>query len=326
MTEARFGLTDEQMALLLSPLHPGRVQQDNKGMSHLAGWDVRRWLTRIFGPVGWSDKTLSTDLVNESKIKLKNGRDGWQIIYRVEVRLTVKNIDGIVLTTFEDGAVGDANLPDLAQAHDMAFKTALTQALKRCAMNLGDQFGLSLYNKGSVDPVVVRTAVWNPPQDVEAPSIAGASEDVQGDEEMITDDEGDDYSATIGADADAQDTILFDALKQQTQGATTVAELAAAGDRVKASLKRLSQAQIKELQRAWKEANTMLIMASLDDQIESMRLGFEGSPPTREAYQKVMGGIEKADLDPETHASFVKQLNEAFNQATSYLEDASAPQ
>jgi hypothetical protein len=40
----------------------------------------------------------------------------------------------------------------------MAIKTAETQALKRCAINLGDQFGLSLYRNGSTAPLVRKLA------------------------------------------------------------------------------------------------------------------------------------------------------------------------
>jgi hypothetical protein len=36
----------------------------------------------------------------------------------------------------------------------MAIKTAESQAFKRCAINLGDQFGLSLYNNGGTGSVV----------------------------------------------------------------------------------------------------------------------------------------------------------------------------
>jgi hypothetical protein len=39
----------------------------------------------------------------------------------------------------------------------MAIKTAESDALKRAAINLGDQFGLSLYNNGATAPVVIQT-------------------------------------------------------------------------------------------------------------------------------------------------------------------------
>ena len=56
-------------------------------------------------------------------------------------------------------ATGSANnLPSRGDAHDFAIKNADSYALKRAAKDLGDQFGLSLYNKGSLEPVV-RTSV-----------------------------------------------------------------------------------------------------------------------------------------------------------------------
>src|SRR5206468_12576286 len=51
------------------------------------------------------------------------------------------------------------NLPDYGDAHDFAAKNAVSYALKRCATDLGDQFGLSLYNKGQLAPLVAGTLV-----------------------------------------------------------------------------------------------------------------------------------------------------------------------
>jgi hypothetical protein len=171
-------LSTEQIDQLLAPLAPSRVQHDNKGMSHLAAWDVRRYLIRIFGPTGWNIETISCDLIFEKETQTKAGRSAWYVGYRVQSRLTIRDGIGGYTTFFEDGAVGDATLPTLGDAHDMAMKTALSQALKRCAMNLGDQFGLSLYNSGSTHAVVGRSLAHPKVAEVEA------TEDVQGDTEM----------------------------------------------------------------------------------------------------------------------------------------------
>jgi hypothetical protein len=158
------GLTPQQVQLLLSPLHFGRVRELN-GNSHLEAWDVRRWLTRIFGFTGWSDEILSCELVHEQfwpvmdKGKPVPGKNRCTAVYRVTLRLTVKDAHGNVLGFWDDAATGDAvNQASVGDAHDLALKTAVSQALKRCAVNLGDQFGLSLYNKGSIAPVVLRLA------------------------------------------------------------------------------------------------------------------------------------------------------------------------
>lgn len=164
-------LTEQQVAFLLSPISEKRVRH-LRGMSHLEAWDVRRQLIRIFGFDGFTVETLKLELVHENgnpnyRKKNKQGEEygaaytAWTIVYRAEVRLTVKATNGLPLTVFEDAAAGDAvNQPSVGDAHDLAMKTALSQALKRCAVNLGDQFGLSLYNDGSQAPVVLRSLAY----------------------------------------------------------------------------------------------------------------------------------------------------------------------
>ncbi|MCG7524910.1 Rad52/Rad22 family DNA repair protein [Streptomyces sp. OfavH-34-F] len=157
-------LTAEQITTLLAPINPSRVQTLNR-QSHVEAWDVRRWLNRVFGFAGWSTETL--ELVCVSEREISKGR--WTVIYRAQARLTVKTPDGRALSLWEDAAMGDSrNQPSLGDAHDMAMKTALSQALKRCAVNLGDGFGLSLYNDGSRRPVVQWSAVHTAPKDPEA--------------------------------------------------------------------------------------------------------------------------------------------------------------
>lgn len=158
MSTAPARLTEQQVAFLLQPISEKRVRHLS-GMSHLEAWDVRRQLIRVFGFDGFTVETMSLDLVSEREAK--PGSNRWTVVYRAQVRLTIKATDGRPLTVFEDAAAGDAiNQPKLGDAHDFAMKTALSQALKRCAVNLGDQFGLSLYNEGSQAPVVLRSLAY----------------------------------------------------------------------------------------------------------------------------------------------------------------------
>lgn len=170
MTTTTGRLTDQQASFLLQPISSNRVR-NLRGMSHLEAWDVRRQLIRIFGFEGFTVETLALDLAHErSEVRRKRKKDGteygdpytaWTIVYRAQVRLTVKTTDGQTIAMFEDAAAGDAvNQPSVGDAHDLAMKTALSQALKRCAVNLGDQFGLSLYNDGSRDAVVMRSLAY----------------------------------------------------------------------------------------------------------------------------------------------------------------------
>lgn len=159
-------LTAEQYSMLTAPLHPSRVQRAN-GHSHLAAWDIRRHLIRAFGYGGWDVETLALDLVREiehapGEVTYANGgsntRTAWTVVYRAQVRLIIRTEDDLELCHYDDAAAGDAvNQPSLGDAHDLAAKTALSQALKRCAVNLGDQFGLSLYRAGEAGASVQRT-------------------------------------------------------------------------------------------------------------------------------------------------------------------------
>lgn len=152
-------LNAKQVEQLLRPVNPRRVQKDRDGMSHLAGYDVSAHLTRIFGFGGWEKRIRSLELVSEAELKdTKRDRMGWHVTYRCLMTLHVKDPAGNVIWSNDDGATGSAsNLPAKGDAHDFAMKNAITYALKRCAKDLGDQFGLSLYNKGSLDPLIIRT-------------------------------------------------------------------------------------------------------------------------------------------------------------------------
>ena len=149
-------LSTDQVNFLLKPLNPARVRQ-SQGNSHLEAWDIRRHLLRVFGWGGWDFHVVECTCISErSKWNDDNPLVGRHtVVYRVIGRLTIKSADGTPLAVFEDGAVGDGiNQPSLEAAHDFALKTAMSQALKRCAVNLGDAFGLGLYNGGRVEPVV----------------------------------------------------------------------------------------------------------------------------------------------------------------------------
>ena len=151
-------LSNAQYEQLLKPLNSTRIakrKQGNSGptLSYLEAWDVRAHLTRIFGFGGWSSEVLEAVAVFDEK----NGNN-FDVSYRVTLRLTIHGIrldggDAI----FTEAAVGSAHLPQRGEAHDMACKTAESDALKRAAMNLGTQFGLSLYDSGRTGDVVGRT-------------------------------------------------------------------------------------------------------------------------------------------------------------------------
>lgn len=141
----------ELTALLLRPIKQHRVFRKD-GQSHLAAWDVRAHLIRCFGFAGWSAETVAMELIHDLETTTKSGKPARKVAYRAHVRLTIHATGA----TYSEWATGEAVMPDFkhGDAHDFALKTAESQALKRCATNLGSQFGLSLYDGGNLDDVV----------------------------------------------------------------------------------------------------------------------------------------------------------------------------
>lgn len=158
----RGALTPAQVERLLRPIKPRRVLQA-QGQSHIPAYDVVAHLNRMFGFGGWDKEIKSIELVEERENSyVKDGKEktGWYVSYRCLMRLTIFDPAGHVVCVREDGACGSAsNLPSFGDAHDFAYKNAISYALKRCAKDLGDQFGLSLYNKGSMGALVGTTLV-----------------------------------------------------------------------------------------------------------------------------------------------------------------------
>lgn len=159
----RTGLSAEQVRVLLRPLNPSRIahrSQGGKQLSYLEAWDVKAHLTRIFGFGGWDGEVLSSSLMFQADAEI--GRDkkpGFAVGYQCIYRLRIKDRNGNILATYTEASIGQNSQSDLGEAHDTACKTAESDALKRCAINLGDQFGLSLYDDGSTRTVIKQTLV-----------------------------------------------------------------------------------------------------------------------------------------------------------------------
>ncbi|MFE6304970.1 Rad52/Rad22 family DNA repair protein [Nocardiopsis sp. NPDC057823] len=174
-------LTEHQLGQLFKPIDPARVAL-HRGNAHLQGWDVRRSLTRIFGFGGWSPQTLQLTCLRDfarmvpATEKSEGGTRFWAT-YLAQVRLTVRTIDGRTLAFYDDAAVEEASKQVThGAAHDLAVKAALTGALKRCAVNLGDQFGISLYRKGPDDLKAQASVIWSvahPPKDMRVTEQTG---------------------------------------------------------------------------------------------------------------------------------------------------------
>ena len=228
-------LTPLQYQQLLQPIAAGRVLTNDQGQQHLAGWDVKRWLTRIFGFTGWDTVNVDIKHLYQSStpqmVKGEQRTDGkgcplswWTVVCEATVTLVVRDQWGRELARRTDVGSGDGpNQPNAAAAFNLAAKAAVTDALKRAASSLGDQFGLSLYAKGSAKyaPAVISTLAPPPWQiaavDQAVPTDAPVSED--SDETVPTD-----YDGTTNA---AQVDPVADVLPQGDR--PTVEDPAAAG-------------------------------------------------------------------------------------------------
>jgi DNA recombination protein Rad52 len=153
-------MNKEQHEMLLKGINPNRINKrqggGGKSLSYVEAWDIKAHLNRIFGFCNWSADVTESALAFEAEV---NGK--WNVAYKVVLQLRIHRPPNSFMadTTYTEAAVGSATLPQRGEAHDMAIKTAESDALKRAAINLGDQFGLSLYNNGAVAPVVQVTLV-----------------------------------------------------------------------------------------------------------------------------------------------------------------------
>lgn len=160
------GFNAKQVLQLLAPIHQSRVLLDGKNNPHVSQQDITAHLIRIFGFGSFDIDILETECIFEQpaldKQTKKPKPDRWDVCYRAQVRLTVRNEAGEVVCHYEDGSTATAQNQARGDAHDLAFKSALSLAKKRAAVPLGDQFGISLYNKGQMNALVKGTLVLPP--------------------------------------------------------------------------------------------------------------------------------------------------------------------
>jgi len=180
--------TAEQVDQLLRAINPKRVLKQD-GHSHVSQQDVRAHLIRIFGFGGWDKTILELALLRDEWVDLpatenRPKRTVPAVTYRCTLRLIVRCPAKCCVKVSDDVGTGTSpNLPGYGDAHDFAAKNAVSYALKRCAVDLGDQFGLSLYNKGQTNALVMRTLVG---QQTVHPGDAGVAEVDDGIAEQVS--------------------------------------------------------------------------------------------------------------------------------------------
>jgi len=183
-------ITPEQYTYLLNPLRSTRIATRSGGggkqLSYLESWDVRAHLIRIFGFCNYDAETLEAHMLYQRDVEVgQNKSPGWEVAWYARLRLVVRDAKGRELCRHIESAVGSATgSSGLGDLHDNAVKQAASDALKRCAINLGTQFGLSLYDNGARADVVRTTLIQ--PKGVEADTPQEAVGDDLTDEQRKT--------------------------------------------------------------------------------------------------------------------------------------------
>jgi DNA repair and recombination protein RAD52 len=132
----KMSFNEEQKKLLNQKINKDNVSFRSGGggqqLAYVESWHVIKEANRIFGFDGWSSETLETSLVSE---------DSKCVSYIAKVRITVGNV------IREGTGAGHGRMGGIGDKHESAIKEAESDARKRCLMQFGDSFGLSLYDK-----------------------------------------------------------------------------------------------------------------------------------------------------------------------------------
>jgi hypothetical protein len=166
-SKPRVELTPMQVGVLMAPINENRVSA-RQGYSYVEAWDIKATLIRVFGFGGFSSEVVESKIIDIRD----DGRQGTKadgtpktpyVMAYARVRLTIFGIGPLGEdAVYVEAAIGTNDGYTIGDVADNALKSAASDALKRCAINLGTQFGLSLYNNGSRADVI--RVLLNPEQ------------------------------------------------------------------------------------------------------------------------------------------------------------------
>lgn len=187
-------MTKSVLRQLVQPLQQWRTKtrtQSGKTLTYVEAYEIKAHLIRVFGFGGFSVNVLDSNIVaireypaTPSHVYTSGDRSGEpktpQVIAEATVMLTIFGIgpNGEDVT-YTESAIGSNSGNDIGDAADNAIKTAASDALKRCATYLGTQFGLGLYNDGSLEETV--KVMFDPRQQALLQEIAAEAASEQAD-------------------------------------------------------------------------------------------------------------------------------------------------
>ncbi|WNT45304.1 hypothetical protein SEA_BABYDOTZ_51 [Microbacterium phage BabyDotz] len=144
-------LTFQQIEELVKGINTLYVQA-KQGKSYLAQHQARAEMNRIFGYGNW-------DVIDDDPVVIyenfgptgNDKKERWTVAYRMKVTVNIRDLWGMPVATFTGmHAEENAPQPQRGEAHALAITSVQSYALRRALINLGDRFGLGLYNGGSV--------------------------------------------------------------------------------------------------------------------------------------------------------------------------------
>ncbi|NBK98109.1 MAG: DNA repair protein Rad52 [Erysipelotrichia bacterium] len=154
---------DNQIATLNQELDGNRVKTREKGninLSYLEGFDVIETANKIFGYGNWSYSITKLEQVSQEQ----NQNQNFVVCYKAIVNVIVHDTGHLKQIYREDVGTGTGIAKTLADAHEGASKEAVTDSLKRALRTLGNQFGLSLYDKTKNHQSANNNKHYNQPQ------------------------------------------------------------------------------------------------------------------------------------------------------------------
>jgi hypothetical protein len=129
-----------QLKAKLDSQHVKARKENGATLHYIEGWHAIAEANRIFGYDAWDRRTVATRCVwTEAR------GSHFLAAYIARVRISVRAGDIVIVR--EGCGTGEAKATTPGQVHEIALKTAETDATKRALATFGNPFGLALYDR-----------------------------------------------------------------------------------------------------------------------------------------------------------------------------------
>lgn len=156
------GLPRRVVALLEQPLDQGAISEretrDGRLVPYIEGWAAIGQANRIFGFDAWGAEVVGEVAYRAAELSDPHSGERLAVgMYSASVRVVVRGC----LPRVDVGCAFAAS--DTPEAHETAFKGAVTDAMKRALRYFGAQFGNGLYDRRSLLATASSEPAASPP-------------------------------------------------------------------------------------------------------------------------------------------------------------------